>query len=152
MLLMICPGGRMTENEEIPWSEDHDEHWAALNEALTEASRSFDRTVLTLAGGALVLSIGFLRDVAPKPEAIEIVITAWAFLTASLISTMVSYFTAERGLEYSLRKLQKGEFDKSRGGTWGNVTDILNRIAGASFLVGAILLVVFAVINVPEGR
>lgn len=142
----------MAEEGEIPWSEDHDEHWRALNEALSEASRSFDRTVLTLAGGALVLSIGFLRDIAPRPEAIEVVVTAWGFLTVSLISTMVSYFTAEQGLEYSLRKLQKGEFDISRGGTWGKVTDILNRIAGGSFLVGAILLVIFAVINVPEGR
>ena len=43
-------------------------HREWLVAAYGEATRSFDKAIMTLAGGALALSIAFVHDVAPKPE------------------------------------------------------------------------------------
>lgn len=130
---------------------DQDEYWRQLNDALDKASRDYDRTVLSLASGALVVSIAFLRDIAPTPNFINLVVAAWFFFVVSIASTLVSFIASEKALLHSMAQLDKGEFDSSRGGAWGIATDVLNRIAGGAFLLGATLLVWFAVVNVPEG-
>lgn len=128
-----------------------DDYWARLNEDLAASSQSYDRTVLTLSGGALIVSIAFIRDIAPEPSCLGLIVAAWGFLLVSLAATLFSHISSEKALLHSMDLYRQGGLDQTRGGTWGTVTDVLNRVAGGAFFVAALLLVWFAVVNLPEG-
>jgi hypothetical protein len=48
------------------------------------ASQDYDKAVMTLAGGALGLSLAFVKDIAPDPEDTWALVGAWALFAASL--------------------------------------------------------------------
>lgn len=121
-----------------------------LYAALGETSRDFDRTVLSLASGALVLSITFLRDIAPDLESRWIIIAAWTFLGLSMCLTLVSYVTSERALLRAFKDHFDGKEEDARGGRWGWLTDLMNWGAGSCFIAGVLFLIVFAITNLPE--
>lgn len=130
----------------------NDEYRRQLDDALGQSSTDYDRTILTLSSGALAVSIAFLRDIAPDPSCVALVVVAWILLGLSLASTLLSHATSQKALLYSRKKLDEGKPDLSRGGGWGTATSILNGASGVTFLIGALLLIVFAIINLPEGR
>lgn len=128
-----------------------DAYWQQIQEGLDAASKDFDRAVFTLSSGALVLSITFLRDIAPQPVCLGLVIASWIFMVISVAAVLGSFYASERAHLHSAQRFVDGEIDSGRGGAWGKATDVLNRAAGLTFLVGAILLVWFAIANLPKG-
>ena len=136
-----------------------------LIEAEKEAQGSWDRTLLTLAAGAIGISVVFLRDLAgpgtvEKPWAL---ISAWVFWTLTLICVLISFFTSRNALRHAISETDaalKEKLDNSPdqpGGRWTRATEWLNRIGVPLFIAGIILLFIFAAANLevsdgPETR
>ena len=70
------------------------EYRAQLVEAEVKAQTAFDRTVLTLSGGALGLSFAFVRDFigSGAPERTEYLVAAWVGWVVSLSMVLASHY------------------------------------------------------------
>ena len=119
-----------------------------LLDATLQTNRDFDKAVFALSGGALAISIVFLRDIAPRnPEYTWTIVAAWSLFAASLLATFVSIATAENGLRVAIDEYDAGERPRHPGGKWHTWTNRLNRAAAAGFMLGVVFAFVFAYVN-----
>lgn len=135
----------MTESPELPASFDERAWLVAADHA---ASQTYDKLVVALGGGALGLSLAFMRDVVQSPESGTVGWLAWAWvlLALSLLCTFTSLLTSQAALRLGMHQLD--EEDGARlGGAWTVATWTLNIAAGVLLVTGVLLLVVFALLN-----
>jgi hypothetical protein len=131
-----------------------------LIDAEREGARSLDKAILTLAAGALGLSLTFIRQMVPdiKHGTFAYLITAWGLFSLSILLTLISFLTSQWACarqreiletEYLNDKNCKKESValKNKPSTW---TKILNIFAIISFMVGVIFLAGFSIINLRE--
>ena len=120
-----------------------------------EASRSYDKYILTLAAGTFGLSLLFIERIASDPvgQTKWFLITSWIAFGASILSTLLSFLF---GQESSSKEIEI--LDSEYGGaikdnkkiknsfiTW---TKWLNRVSMILFIVGVILLTIFSSLNI----
>lgn len=62
-----------------------------------QSTQSFDKMIVALAGGALTVSIAFIRQTVPEalPGTTWSLATAWFFLTVTLFTSLFSHFTSQ---------------------------------------------------------
>ena len=114
-----------------------------------QASRDFDRTVMTLAAGALGLSIAFMKDIAgPDANALPALGAAWFLFAATLMVILVSFLTSQAGLLYQIEVIDGRKPEVAPGGTYGRWTLRLNAAAAVALVAGVLSLVLFAINNV----
>lgn len=119
-----------------------------LEEARTTAQESA-KTVLTLATGALALSIAFYKDIAGEtPRFTWCLGFSWVCFLVSIICVMVGYqcrFSNLRlwRLYLSGAKVEKPSFRR------GQVMRLLVLGSMVAFVLGAALLAAFAYVNLP---
>jgi len=135
-------------------------------EALLNQANQFDKAILTLAAGALALSLTFVKDVAPAPDAliIGLLTGAWACFIASVCLTLISFQTgifAHRRFDTNLNIQHRDPATDPNAlkNCWIGVTTILNLASLIVFVVGTVLLACSAYHglklkehNVPEQR
>lgn len=126
----------------LPGSDPHRDH---LRDALERNARGQDRTVLTVAGGALGLSLAFLRDVSVNPSAVWLLRSAWGFLGASLVLTLLSMEASTINIRRRMRQVDSQQAEKTR---WSWATRWLTHVGWLSLELGISLLVAFAITNV----
>lgn len=68
---------------------------------------------------------------------------SWLFFALSLLLILVSFLTSERAVVSMIEKLDRAAEEIPRG-KW---TDYLNWAAAASLILGVVLLVIFAWLN-----
>ena len=135
------------------------ERKAYLNErefllnAQIDQTRSLDKAILTLSGGALALSLTFVTDIIPEPRNFLILILSfsWFFLIVSLLLTLVSFLTSQIALlrqvailDVMYSKSNSRILDKPREtNRFARVTYWLNVIALVSFVLGVVALTIF---------
>ena len=125
-----------------------------LVKAQYEGSKSYDRAVMTLSGGALGVSIAFLRDVVPtpNPSSLWALQCGWTALTMSLVAIFVSIWTSQRALLKAIEQCDAGEITEGPvGGDAGILTDWLNTLAGFAFIFGVAFLLFFVFTNLEGG-
>ncbi len=126
-----------------------------LIEAERETAQQFDKAILTLAAGALALSITFINQIAPKPKLYSIywLIIAWSFFCLSLLSTLISFLTSQAACrkqrdildeEISKNSKKSNNTEENNAALW---TDKLNKLSIAFFILGVMLLIVFSAMN-----
>lgn len=114
-----------------------------------QASRDFDRAVMTLAAGALGLSIAFMKDIAaPDASAVPALGAAWFLFAVSLMVILVSFLTSQAGLLYQIDVIDGRKPEVTSGGTYGRWTLRLNTAAAVTLVAGVLSLVLFAINNV----
>ena len=117
-----------------------------------ESSRSFDRAILTLAAGALGLSITFIKQIAPCPKSNThaFIILSWICFGLSILSTLISFLTSQKACERQIKILEdifvkhSNNFKTNIYSRW---TARLNFTSIALFIVGVILLLIFSALN-----
>jgi heme exporter protein D len=110
-----------------------------------KSSESYDKALMTLAGGALALSITFLHDIAPKPVHKGWLAWSWALLALSLLLTVASFLLSQKAI---LREIAKRDaHDASPANRWTRGTTTLNVLSGLLFILGVSCLVRFAFYN-----
>jgi hypothetical protein len=117
---------------------------------LEEKSQStFDKTLVTLAGGALGVSLAFVKDLLGGylPVAPAYLLTAWLLWTVSLASTLTSHYTSAGALRRAIRSLDRGEMAGPSNNWADKLTGLLNATALLSFLAGLVAAGVFVFHN-----
>ena len=120
---------------------------ARLVEHRQRATESFDRAVSTISGGALVLSISFIHELAPHPRHTWIVIVAWISFVTALLSILVSFLTSISRYDEIIALM---DAEAATIGPGKKRTKRLNRIAVTFLIFGVVWLVLFACLNVEH--
>jgi hypothetical protein len=123
-----------------------DEYRQWLVEAHHTASRDFDKAVMALAGGALGVSIAFVRDVAPHPQHVWALGVSWTLFGLSLLLIFVSLLTSQSALLHGIKRVDRPPEEAVRD-VFGVLTTVLNWSAGGTFIAGVGFLVGFVLYN-----
>lgn len=151
---MTTDSGKDTELEYGVYLEER----KSLIHLKFEESRLFDKAILTLAAGALGLSLAFIRQISPEPQSwsIPVLAIAWAGFCLSILSTLISFLTSQQACSRQLQILEaryvpeEGEAslkeanNKNTPATW---TRWFNYLSIVFFVVGVVLLAVFSIFN-----
>lgn len=118
-----------------------DERYEYLRGLVNEGDQAYDRHLLALAGGALGLSVTFVKNLATTPPtSLDILGWSWTMLVGSLVLTVASF----RVSSYAARRAIRGKEEK----TLNLVNDWLGILGGVAFIVGLALMARFAYLNI----
>jgi hypothetical protein len=121
-----------------------------LMKADHQASLNYDKAVMTLSGGALGISMTFLKDIVPSPlpETKFLLYISWISMAVSLASILVSYLFSMASLRNAIRQVDDGTiYTKKARGFSARFTAFLRVLASVGFLVGVIGFICFALSN-----
>ncbi|MEM6796669.1 MAG: hypothetical protein AAF725_22040 [Acidobacteriota bacterium] len=135
------------DSEKIPEIEEG--YRAHCVKAHQQAQADFDKTVLTLSGGALGLSITFVEKIAsPTTSQFKwLLLAAWAAWLLSVSAVLLSYFFSIKDLWHLIEQIDEGEkIVKKRW--YAHLTVSFNVLGMVTFIFGVIAIAVFAYQNV----
>ena len=130
---------------------------SSLVELEMKGAEQYDKAALTLSGGALALSLTFIDDIAPNPIqcTLWLIGFAWLSLIVSITAVMISF-----QLSQSASRRQREIWDEAfladddqllkvpnKYSWW---TDALNKTSLATFILGIILMSIFALTNLTQ--
>ena len=121
---------------------------------LLSGAQQYDKALLTLAAGALGLSITFIKTIAPQPapSTLWLLGLSWASFILALLSTLVSFQTSI----YAFRRQDKildllyssEETDRDKlKNHCVTATLLFNYVSLACFIIGTVLLASFSYVN-----
>jgi hypothetical protein len=111
-----------------------------------KAQEDFDKTVLSLSGGALGISFAFIKDIVNTDILVNplLLILSWICWGLSVAVVLVSYYTSHLALRKAIRQVDVGDIRKSLpGGIADYITAICNALGGILFFIGIVLISVF---------
>ena len=126
------------------------EYRAHLLELEHKAQTSFDRTVLTLSGGALGISFAFVRDFIGTESVSDVgfLVGAWAGWIASLTMVLLSHYFSTLALRRAIEQVDAGTiYNEQVGGHYDVFVKWLNGLGGLSFVIGLVLIGFFVISN-----
>ncbi len=142
-----------TKEDEINYQVYIDER-KSLVEGEQAGADQFDKHILTLAGGALGISIVFLEKIAPNPDPKTLIVLkiSWFLLVLSMLLTLASFLTSQHAHRRQRKILEEEFFSKKRGekNRWAVCTQCLNWLSIASFIIGVSMLAWFSIQNVKH--
>ena len=109
-----------------------------------EAQRIYDKTLITLCSGAIVLSVTYLSQL-KEPRCRWLLFVAWITWSLSLSMMLFSYIVCAHALRKGLEQVDKGE--EATGGPWSRLIVPANWAAGGLFLGGLVLVLIFVGLN-----
>lgn len=120
-----------------------------------EQSASLDKHILALATAAIGVSIVFLEKIAGQnPQFMCIVISSLIALIICVFSSLFSFFSSRMACDQTLRQLDVDiangkypDFQKYEK-SWSTAVTSSNIISSVSFVIGLILLCIFAIKNI----
>lgn len=127
----------------------NEEYRNALIAAEQKSQDDYDKTIVTLSGGALGISVVFIKDIIGSTDPISVwaVITAWSLWAASITSVVISYYLSREALRATILQTDKNDFSGGVGGCAAKATQIFNAISGILFVVGIVFLIIFTANN-----
>jgi hypothetical protein len=150
----------MTETTDTTEAADRAQraiHWADQRKHLITADQKsqedFDKTVLSLSGGALGISFVFLKDViGPNPiHSPELLFAAWVAWGASTFCVLVSYYLSHLAIRATIRQIDQDKLHlENSGGHFNTATATLNVAGAVLFLFGVVAITLFASSNLKS--
>ena len=146
----------MDENEHTKLLMEERESYNRMD---IESSGRLDRWLLTLSGGALAVSLTFVRDIAPHPVrcTVWVLVIGWFLLVLSIVMALSSHLTSLKAIRSERDRLddvlgKKKALDpdtqESKAGKWTGHLNVLSTVALA---VGIVLICIFAALNLAKG-
>jgi hypothetical protein len=119
-----------------------------------ESIDQFGKIILTLTGGAFVVSFIFLKDVI-KPVDITnkgCLFAAWIFWFAAMLCTLLSFYRSQLATRHAQKLFSGGlrGLNLVEASRIDKVTRSLNPLAGVWFMVGLILMIAFVATNLTH--
>jgi len=130
----------MSEENEL---EEYRKHLVVAEQ---KAQEDFDKTIITLSGGALGISFAFIGNVIRDKPIIDtpLLFYAWWSWAGSLVAVLISYYLSVIALRMALRQAYSGAiYMREPGGFAARLVDITNVVGAALFFVGLFLLAAF---------
>lgn len=118
------------------------EHRRHLVSAAQKAQDDYDKTVISLSGGALAISFAFLDKLTDGPpfDYQWVLFLAWGSWAISMAVMLFSFFASEQALRRAIHEVDEGKESTAPGGRWASATKWLNAIGGFLFIVGLVSL------------
>lgn len=132
-------------------SPEMQEYRRTLQTLEQKSQESYDRTVISLSGGALGISFALVAAMVDKwpPNGPYWLFAAWGAWTFSVSAVLFSFMCSQRALRKAVEQVDAHSADSARlGGRFDRLTCILNGIAGLLFLGGVLAIGVFAISNI----
>jgi hypothetical protein len=122
-----------------------------LEQCETEATSDFDKTTVTLSGGALGLAMAFLKEVPPNTPrwAFSVFAGALVALVISVLGVLLSLMASRKSMRYELQCVDGRRVKpdgEEAGGWWRSATETFNWIALVGCILGLGALAFFLVI------
>lgn len=143
-------GSESAEPDESNVPEDLGDYRRHLQTAEQKSQEDFDKTVLSLSGGALGISFVFLRDVIGPHPLVEprLLFSAWIMWGLSTFCVLASYYTSHLALRKAIKQIDAGTIRSERpGGRYTQAIAVLNAAGAILFLGGVLAIVLFAGAN-----
>ncbi len=118
-----------------------------------KSQEDFDKTILSLSGGALGISFVFLKDVIGPHPILQsgFLLAAWLSWAFSTFSVLTSYYLSHLALRRAISQVDGGAIYKQPpGGVFARLTAILNAAGAVLFLVGVCCITAFAGSNLSS--
>lgn len=134
---------------------EHSEYKAWLRETEQKLSENFDKTMLAIAGGALGLSITFIKDIIGKGEMLHgwLLVLSWAALTACIILMLWAFHMGLKAYRKAQDQVDSGSIEnETPGGFFSAILNGLNYISISLLSVGLICLFTFSYINLAKEK
>ncbi|MFA5529198.1 MAG: hypothetical protein WDA11_00885 [Thiohalomonadaceae bacterium] len=125
-----------------------------LIETQRRLNESYDKLVVTLAGGALALSVAFLKDVVQFSDVVypKLLITSWMLFVLSLAGILGEILFGIEAHKTAIKQIDAGTIHNGKvGGKFSRLSTYLHRTSAAALLIGLMLLSIFAYLNTGEG-
>jgi len=122
------------------------EYRSRLETLEQKAQEDFDKTVLSLSGGALGVSFAFIKDIVGPDKITKplLLFLAWICWGMSVIVILISYYTSHLALRKAIKQVDTNEIRKVQpGGKADRVTAICNGLGAALFFIGVVLISIF---------
>lgn len=125
----------------------------ALVQLEAESAKEFSNAIHVVSGGALAVSLTFIKDINSSPTCVEYLYVAWIGFALALLTIIVASLVSIKGL-VEQRKINEQYYgstdDKGpRVNKIANLAEWGNRVAVVSFSVGIVSLIGFVLINYP---
>lgn len=134
------------------------EHRNQLIAGLMGSYTQFDKAILLLSGGTIIVSLAVVKDVVPLDSAtfVNLIVWSWASLVCSLIFIILSFVTSQLSFNTEIKNWDEycinGKDDCfNKRNIWSKFTTILNIGAMLLFLSGVVLLLRFVFKNLNLG-
>ena len=132
-------------------NDDLIEYRKQLIEIEQKVGDSFLKTLLTLSGGALGLSLAFIKDIIGDDpiQNSKALIISWSLLTLSLASILVSLYLGIIAYRCAINQIDKCTiYQQSPGGKCAKLMPIFNCLSICTFIAGLVFLLVFTYMNI----
>ena len=128
----------------------NDEYRNLLIAAEQKSQDDYDKTIVSLSGGALGISLIFIKDIVgtADPVLVWTVITAWALWASSLTSVVISYFLSHLALRKAIAQTDKKDFSGGVGGCAAIAVQVFNALSGILFIAGVLFIIIFSANNI----
>jgi hypothetical protein len=137
--------------------KDLKEYRKYLIQTVQKLNENYDKLIITLSGGALALSLVFLKDVIKKNQIQEpiLLIMAWGLFIASLASILGALLFGIAANKKAIKQVDANTIYKEKpGGLFSKATTILHYASSAFLIIGLISIAIFASLNmeVKDGK
>ena len=136
--------------------EEYLSHLKLLQDTRAHANDQYDKMMLPVAGGALFLSMAFLKDIVKEPPYIcpGWLMAGWFLLAVSLLSTLFSflasyYATCDRVREWN-QEYNNNQRPKPTM-FWTKFTSGCNIVSFSGILLGIICIIIFVCVQITMG-
>lgn len=159
-----------SDNKEISKNSEEDEKPEELDKdylsRISDARKSaintlsnqyliFNKWILSLASGALVLSLAFIEKIVsnPAPDTIPLLISAWGSFGFCIILTLISFIIDEKAWRKYINVLdgiytRAIEYNNQPKNRLTTIVNVLSIIAMVGFITGVICLITFSIRNI----
>ncbi len=121
-----------------------------LTDIEQKSYEDYDKAILTLSGGALGVTLVFVRNMLGNLpiEYPWLLYSAWVVWTVSLSTTLFSFSSSQKALRKTIDQLDKDKiYIETPGGCFDKITSFLNSLSGFLFISGVILALIFIALN-----
>jgi hypothetical protein len=118
-----------------------------------KSQEDFDKTILSLSGGALGISFVFLKDIIGSNPVLHpsLLIAAWIAWALSNISVLFSFHLSHLALRHAISQVDNGTiYDEPVGGKLSKATAVLNQCGAILFFIGVCSITAFAGYNISN--
>ncbi len=135
------------------FSDQISEYRKSLLTLEQQMQSDYDKAVMALSGGALGVSMTFLKEVVIK-QGIHggcFLLSAWICWGLSVTCTLASFYTSAEALRKAVKQTDdKAIYLEVVGGRSNQTTKALNAAAGLLFFAGVVSIVVFVAQNLKR--
>lgn len=142
------------ENKESNQCRYYEERRAELAKIRSDSMDSFDKSILQVSTGALVITITFIDKIGKPYDYFTnfLLIIFWSLFLGVILVNIFSYWSAQKNMDFKINNLD-ARFRKYHGdwqcipeqfSRWKLCTEICNQIALWCFVAGAILFFTYA--------